>query len=40
MGVYHLKNHIFSTDMGGFDIVLGSDWLRTLKPLTMDFKEL
>jgi hypothetical protein len=37
---YHLKYHMFSIDMGGCDIVLGADWLRTLGPILMDFKEL
>ena len=40
IGDYHLKSHMFSIDMGGFDIVLGVDWLRTLSPILMDFKEL
>jgi hypothetical protein len=31
---------MFSIDMGGCDIVLGADWLRTLGPILMDFKEL
>jgi hypothetical protein len=37
---YHLKSHMFSIDMGGCDIVLGVDWLRTLGPILMDFKNL
>jgi len=37
---YHLKYHIFSIDMGGCDIVLGANWLRTPGPILMDFKEL
>jgi hypothetical protein len=37
---YHLKSHMFAIDMGGFDIVLGLDWLRTLGPILMDFKNL
>ena len=37
---YHLKSHIFAINMGGCDIVLGEDWLRTLGPILMDFKEL
>jgi hypothetical protein len=40
IGDYHLKSHMFSIDMGGCDIVLGADWLRTLGPILMDFKEL
>ena len=31
---------MFSIDMGSCDIVLGADWLRTLGPILMDFKEL
>jgi hypothetical protein len=37
---YHLKSHMFAIDMGGCDIVLGVDWLRTLGPILMDFKYL
>jgi hypothetical protein len=40
IGDYHLKSHMFSINMGGCDIVLGADWLRTLGPILMDFKEL
>eukprot|EP00253_Pinus_taeda_P026079 PITA_26079 len=40
MGDYQLKTHMFSIHMGGCDIVLGADWLRTLGPITMDFQEL
>jgi hypothetical protein len=31
---------MFSIDMGGCDIVLGVEWLHTLGPILMDFKEL
>jgi hypothetical protein len=31
---------MFSIDMGGCDIVLGADWLRTLGLILMDFKAL
>ena len=31
---------MFSINMGGCDIVLGLEWLRTLGPILMDFKEL
>ena len=34
------KSHMFAIDMGGCDIVLGADWLRTLGPILMDFKAL
>jgi hypothetical protein len=40
MGKYHLKTHMFSIEMGGSDIVLGSKWLCTLGLVTMDFMEL
>jgi hypothetical protein len=31
---------MFSIDMGGCDIVLGVEWLCTLGPILMDFKDL
>jgi hypothetical protein len=40
IGQYHLKTHMFSIYMGGFDIVLGVEWLHTLKPITMVFHKL
>jgi hypothetical protein len=40
IGRYHLKSHIFSIEMDGSDIVLGVKWIRTLGPITMDFKDL
>jgi hypothetical protein len=40
IGQYHLKYHMFSIDMGGCDIVLGVEWLCTLGPILMDFKDL
>jgi hypothetical protein len=40
IGQYHLKCHMFTIDMGGCDIVLSVEWLRTLDPITMDFKDL
>jgi hypothetical protein len=40
IGDYHLKSHMFAINMGGCDIVLGVDWLRTLGPILVDFKEL
>jgi hypothetical protein len=40
IGDYHLKSHMFAINMGGYDIVLGADWLRTLGPILMDFKYL
>jgi len=40
IGQYHLKSHMFSIDIGGCDIVLGVEWLCTVSPILMDFKEL
>jgi hypothetical protein len=40
IGQYHLKSHMFSIDMGSCDIVLGVEWLCTMGPILMDFKEL
>jgi hypothetical protein len=40
IGDYQMKFHMFAIDMGSCDIVLGADWLRTLSPILMDFKEL
>jgi hypothetical protein len=40
IGDYHLKSLMFSINMGGCDIVLGTNWLRTLGPILMDFKDL
>jgi len=31
---------MFSIDMGGCDIMLGEEWLRTLGPILMNIKEL
>jgi hypothetical protein len=40
IGQYHLKSHMFAIDMVGCYIVLDVEWLRTLGPILMDFKEL
>jgi hypothetical protein len=40
IGQYHLKSHMIAIDTGGCDIVLGVEWLRTLGPILMDFKDL
>jgi hypothetical protein len=40
IGQYNMKSHMFAIDMGGCDIVLGAEWLRTLGPILMDIKEL
>jgi hypothetical protein len=34
IGQYHMKSHMFSIDMGGCDIVLGVEWLRTMSPFS------
>jgi hypothetical protein len=39
IGDYHLKSYMFAIDMGGCDIMLGVEWLRTLGPILMDFKD-
>lgn len=40
MGSYHLKNHMFSIEMGGCYLVLKVEWLCTFVLVTMDFKNL
>jgi hypothetical protein len=40
IGDYQLKYYMFAISMGGCDIVLRAEWLRTLGPILMDFKEL
>jgi hypothetical protein len=40
IGQYHLESHMFSNDMGGFEIVLDVEWLCTLDPITMDLHKL
>jgi hypothetical protein len=40
IGHYQLKSHMFSTDMGSCDILLGVEWLHAFGPILMDFKEL
>jgi hypothetical protein len=40
IGQYNLKSHMFSIDMGGCDIMLGVEWLCTLNPIVVDFKDL
>jgi hypothetical protein len=36
---YNLKSHMFSIIMGGCDIFLGAEWLRTLGPILMDLRN-
>jgi hypothetical protein len=38
IGDYHLKSHMFVIDMGGCDIMLGADWLRTWVPFSWILK--
>jgi hypothetical protein len=40
VGQYPMKYHMFAINMGICDIMLGAEWLRTLGPILMDFKEL
>jgi hypothetical protein len=40
IGDYNLKSHMFAIDMGGCDIVLGVEWLKTLGSILMDFQNL
>jgi hypothetical protein len=35
-----MKSHMFSIDMDGCHIVLGVEWLRTIGPILIDFKDL
>jgi hypothetical protein len=37
IGKYSLKNHMFTIEINGCDIVLGVEWLITLGSITMDF---
>jgi hypothetical protein len=39
IGEYHMKYHIFCINIGGYDIVLGVEWIRTLVLILMNFKE-
>jgi hypothetical protein len=40
MGDYHMKTHMFSISMGGYDIILGVEWIYTLGWITMDYQYL
>ena len=40
MGDYNLHSDMFSLPLGGCDVVLGTQWLRTLGPILWDFAEL
>lgn len=37
---YHFKTHMLAINMGGYDIVLGVEWIRTLGSITIDFQEI
>ena len=40
IGDYNLRSDMFSLPLGGCDVVLGAQWLRTLGPILWDFAEL
>ena len=40
MGDYNLCSDMFSLPLGGCDVVLGAQWLRTLGPILWDFVEI
>ena len=40
MGDYHTKNHMFSIDIGSYNIVLGVKWLGTLCLVAIYFRSL
>ena len=40
MGDYNLRSDMFALPLGGCDVVLGAQWLRTLGPILWDFAEL
>ena len=40
IGYYNLRSDMFSLPLGGCDVVLGAQWLRTLGPILWDFAEL
>ena len=40
MGYYNLRSDMFSLTLGGCDVVLGAQWLRTLGPMLWDFAEI
>ena len=37
---YNLHSNMFSIPLGGCDVILGTQWLRTLWPILWDFVEL
>ena len=40
IGDYKLCSNMFSMPLGGCDVILGTQWLRTLGPILWDFAEL
>ena len=40
MQEYEFKVDLRVLELGGYDIVLGVDWMRTISPLTFDFNKL
>ena len=40
MGEYVLNSPMLSIPMGGFDVVLGVQWLQSLGTITFNFQEL
>ena len=39
IGYYNLCSNMFSMPLGGCDVILGTQWLRTLGPILWDFVE-
>jgi hypothetical protein len=40
MGVYLLDSRMITIKMGGFDVVLGVQWLQLLGTMALNFQEL
>ena len=40
IGDYNLRSNMFVMPLGGCDVILGTQWLRTLGPILWDFAEL
>ena len=39
IGYYNLHSNMFAMPLGGCDVILGTQWLRTLGPILWDFVE-